>query len=187
FMTQQGMVCAPVHYTWPDKAIEKSLDARTDISSLGVVLYEGATGRMPFTGETATETMMHIIRDDPPDAAKYNAAITSGMKAISDRCLRKNRDERFASAADLAMALEQHLGQASTDPYTAAVTQVRTAPPTVIERAPPARRDPVRGLWLCLAAIVLSAEIIGAIATRPPAKAAAAPKPAPAPATTATT
>ncbi|HEY6141338.1 MAG TPA: serine/threonine-protein kinase, partial [Thermoanaerobaculia bacterium] len=187
FMTQQGMIVGTVHYMSPEQALGKNLDARTDIFSLGVVLYEGATGRMPFTGETATETMMHIIRDDPPDAAKYNAAITPGMKAIIDKCLRKNREERFASAADLAMALEQHLGQASTDPYTAAVTQVRTAPPTVIERAPSPHRKPGRWLWLALGAIVLAAGIIGAIATRPPAKAAAVPKPAPAPAATATT
>ncbi|HKS23110.1 MAG TPA: serine/threonine-protein kinase, partial [Thermoanaerobaculia bacterium] len=188
FMTQQGMIVGTVHYMSPEQALGKNLDARTDIFSLGVVLYEGATGRMPFTGETATETMMHIIRDDAPDPAKYNAAITPGMKAIIGKCLRKNREERFASASDLAMALEQQLGQASTDPYTAARTQVRVAPPTVIERAP-ARRKPGRWLWLALGAIVLAAGIIGAIASRPPAKAAAAvaPKPVPAPATTATT
>src|ERR1043166_4242316 len=105
FVTQQGLILGTVHYMSPEQALGKNLDARTDIFSLGVVLYEGATGRMPFPGETATETMMHIIRDEAPDPAKFNAAITPGMKAIIDKCLRKNRDERFASAADLAMAL----------------------------------------------------------------------------------
>jgi len=178
FMTQQGMIVGTVHYMSPEQALGKNLDARTDIFSLGVVLYEGATGRMPFTGETATETMMHIIRDDAPDPAKFNAAITPGMKAIIDKCLRKNRDERFASASDVATALEQQLGQASTDPYTAAVTQVLPPPP----------RKRGRWLWLALGAIVLAAGIVGAIALRPPAKAVVvAPPPKPAPVVTSTT
>jgi predicted Ser/Thr protein kinase len=177
FMTQQGMIVGTVHYMSPEQALGKNFDARTDVFSLGVVLYEGATGRMPFTGETATETMMHIIRDDPPDPATFNAAITPGMKAIIDKCLRKNREERFGSAADLAIALEQQLGQASTDPYTAAMTQARM----------PAPRKSGRWLWLALGAIVLVVGIIGAIASRTPAKAVVAPPPKPAPVVTSTT
>ncbi len=189
FMTQQGMILGTVHYMSPEQALGKNLDGRTDIFSLGVVLYEASTGKLPFTGETATETMMHIIRDDPPDPAKINNAISPGMKAIIDKCLRKNREERFASAGDLSTALEQQLGQASTDPYTAAATQMRAAP-TVIDRAPaPAPARPKRGrwLWLTLGAILLAAGIIGAIASRtvtsgtpPPApKTETAPPPAP--------
>src|ERR1043165_8596984 len=171
FVTQQGLILGTVHYMSPEQALGKQLDARTDIFSLGVVLYEGATGRLPFSGETATETMMHIIRDPAPDPATYNAAISPALKSIIDRCLRKNRDERFATAADLGAALEQQLGMASTDPYTAAATQVRTAaPPTVIDRAPapapPPPRKSGRWLWLALGAILLAVGIIGAIASR---------------------
>jgi TolA-binding protein/predicted Ser/Thr protein kinase len=182
FMTQQGMILGTVHYMSPEQALGKQLDGRTDIFSLGVVLYEAATGRLPFTGETATETMMHIIRDEPP---QLDAQVSPGVKAIVDKCLRKNRDERFASAADLSAALEQQLGKASTDPYTAAATQVRPAAATVIDRAPaPAPRKGGRWMWLVLGAILLAAGIIGAIASRPPAKPApAAATPAPAPAT----
>jgi len=185
FMTQQGMILGTVHYMSPEQALGKDLDGRTDIFSLGVVLYEAATGKLPFTGETATETMMHIIRDDPPDPAKINNAISPGMKAIIDKCLRKKREERFESAGDLATALEQQLGQASTDPYTAAATQLRSsistaAPPTVIDRAPAPVAPPKRGrwLWLALGAILLTAGIIGAIASRTVTQ---TPPPAPAP------
>ncbi|HEV2721724.1 MAG TPA: serine/threonine-protein kinase [Thermoanaerobaculia bacterium] len=166
FMTQQGMILGTVHYMSPEQALGKDLDGRTDIFSLGVVLYEASTGKLPFTGETATETMMHIIRDDPPDPVKLNNAISPGLKAIIDKCLRKNREERFESAGDLASALEQQLGKASTDPYTAAATQMRAAS-TVIDRAP-APAPPKRGrwLWLALGAILLAAGIIGAIASR---------------------
>ena len=175
FMTQQGMILGTVHYMSPEQALGKNLDGRTDIFSLGVVMYECATGRLPFTGETATETMMHIIRDEPVDPAKLNAAISPGLKAIVDKCLRKNRDERFASAADLSAALDQQLLRASTDPYTAAATQVRsiTSAPTVLDSAAavpvaaaPPRPKPGRWLWLALGAILLAAGIIGAIASR---------------------
>jgi serine/threonine protein kinase len=189
FMTQQGMIVGTVHYMSPEQALGKNLDSRTDIFSLGVVLYEGATGKLPFTGETATETMMHIIRDEPVDVAKVNNAISPGLKAIIEKCLRKNRDERFASAEELAMALEQQLGKASTDPYTAAKTQVRsiTSAPTLIDSAaapvavaPPPRSKPGRWLWLTLGAILLAVGIVGAIASRtrtatPPAVAAPTP------------
>src|ERR1043165_3769164 len=112
FMTQQGMMLGTVHYMSPEQALGKKLDGRTDIFSLGVVLYEGATGRLPFSGETATETMMHIIRDPAPDPATYNAAISPALKSIIDRCLRKNRDERFATAADLGAARsEEHTSE----------------------------------------------------------------------------
>jgi len=182
FMTQQGMILGTVHYMSPEQALGKNLDGRTDIFSLGVVMYECATGKLPFTGETATETMMHIIRDEPVDPAKLNAAISPGLKAIIDKCLRKNRDERFASAADLSAALDQQLLHASTDPYTAAATQVRsiTSAPTVLDSAAavpvaaaPPRPKPGRWLWLALGAILLAAGIIGAIASRPATKAPA--------------
>jgi predicted Ser/Thr protein kinase/TolA-binding protein len=186
FVTQQGLILGTVHYMSPEQALGKQLDARTDIFSLGVVLYEGATGRLPFSGETATETMMHIIRDPAPDPATYNAAISPALKSIIDRCLRKNRDERFATAADLGAALEQQLGMASTDPYTAAATQVRNAAaPTIIDRAPvpPPPRKGGRWLWLALGAILLAVVIIGAIAsrtmtTKPPIVPATKPAPA---------
>jgi serine/threonine protein kinase/alkylhydroperoxidase/carboxymuconolactone decarboxylase family protein YurZ len=174
FMTQQGMILGTVHYMSPEQALGKALDARTDIFSLGVVLYEAATGRLPFSGETATETMMHIIRDEPEDAARVNPAISDGMKAIISRCLRKNRDERFASAADLAAALEQQLGQASTAPYTAAAPTLLTESRLkTVQEPPPPKRG--RWLWMALGAILLAAGIIGAIASRtvtspPPAK-----------------
>src|SRR5437763_4116933 len=72
FETQQGMILGTIHYMSPEQALGKKLDARTDIFSLGVVLYQAATGRLPFKGETATETMTQIIRDDPPQAVRVN-------------------------------------------------------------------------------------------------------------------
>ncbi len=104
FMTQQGMIVGTVHYMSPEQALGKPLDPRTDIFSLGVVLYEGATGRLPFSGETITETITQIIRDEPQEPSRANPSISRGLNAIIQRCMRKNRDQRY-SAADLARAL----------------------------------------------------------------------------------
>ena len=58
-------IVGTIHYMSPEQALGKPLDPRTDIFSLGVVLYEAATGRLPFQGDTITETMTQIIRDEP--------------------------------------------------------------------------------------------------------------------------
>jgi serine/threonine-protein kinase len=133
FVTQQGMILGTVHYMSPEQALGKTFDGRTDVFSLGVVLYEMATGRKPFQGETITETMTQIIRDEPVDAAAVNPGVSPGLKAIIDRSLRKNPGERY-TAAELVTALDAQLGRAGTAPYTspqsAAPTMVVTAAPT---------------------------------------------------------
>lgn len=144
FVTQQGMILGTVHYMSPEQALGKTFDGRTDVFSLGVVLYEMATGRKPFEGETITETMTQIIRDEPMDAAAVNPGVSPGLKAIIDRSLRKNPGERY-TAAELVTALDTQLGRAGTVPYTspqsAAPTVVVTAAPTA-SVAPTIRTGP---------------------------------------------
>lgn len=179
-VTQQGMILGTVHYMSPEQALGKSIDARTDIFSLGVVLYEAATGRLPFGGETITETITQIIRDDPQPARSVNPAVSAGLNAIIERCLRKNRDERFGSAAAVADALERQSVVGPTEPLTNEVTQplldgsklqtvndrapaVRraAAAPTVRERAQPAppvaRRSLVVPALIGIAVLVIAA------------------------------
>ena len=90
FVTQQGMILGTIHYMSPEQALGKTIDGRTDVFSLGVVLYEMATGRRPFGGETITETMTQIIRDEPAEPVSVNPGISPGMNEIIQRCLRKN-------------------------------------------------------------------------------------------------
>jgi serine/threonine protein kinase len=181
FVTQQGMILGTVHYMSPEQALGKELDGRTDIFSLGVVLYEAATGKLPFQGETITETMMHIIRDAPPDARTINPKISAGLKSIIDRCLRKKREERWSSAGELARALEEQLGKSTTAPYTAQTVKKSAvlAPPTVIE-APATKPSSSKWMWISLVIVLLAVAIIGALAMRPH-------KPGPAPVPVATT
>ena len=152
FLTQEGMVLGTIHYMSPEQALGKALDPRSDIFSLGVVLYEGATHTLPFHGETVTDTMTRLIRDEPPEPRHVNAMISTGLNAIIQKCLKKNRDERYASAGDLGHALDEQLGRASTAPYT------KTA---VLPPAPPTVKEPVaqRRWWPWLAAAVLAIAI----------------------------
>jgi serine/threonine protein kinase len=126
FVTQQGMILGTVHYMSPEQALGKAFDGRTDVFSLGVVLYEMATGRRPFEGETITETMTQIIRDEPTAAVAVNPGISPGMNAIIERSLRKNPAERF-TAAELVTALDAQIGRASTAPYTTPQSAAPTA------------------------------------------------------------
>lgn len=118
FVTQQGMILGTVHYMSPEQALGKALDGRTDVFSLGVVIYEMATGRRPFEGETITETMTQIIRDEPIGAVIVNPGISPEMNAIIERSLRKNPGERF-TAAELVTAFDAQIGRARTAPFTA--------------------------------------------------------------------
>jgi TolA-binding protein len=138
FVTQQGMILGTVHYMSPEQALGKPLDARTDLFSLGIVLYEAATGKLPFRGETVTETITRIVRDEPEPPRVANPSITPGLAMLIERCLRKDREQRIGSAKELSAALERLSAVAATEPMTAAMTapMVAAAAPTVIERAP---------------------------------------------------
>ena len=163
FLTQQGMILGTIHYMSPEQALGKTLDARTDIFSLGVVLYEAATRRLPFQGETITETMTQIIRDEPPEPTRVNASISSGLNTIIQRCMRKNREERYASANDLARALDEQLGRASTAPITSPPT-LRRAAPTVLtgSKVQTVVEEKRSRSWLWIAAAVLAIVLGGA-------------------------
>jgi serine/threonine protein kinase len=158
-LTQQGMILGTIHYMSPEQALGKPLDSRTDLFSLGVVLYEAATGRLPFGGETITETMTQIIRDEPPAPS----AASPGMASIIARCLKKNREERFRDANELSKALERQAGKASTEAYSKSTAPtVLSAPATVIE--PAVRKKPMRP-WI--GAIVAVAIAVAYLMTRP--------------------
>ncbi|MEA2414914.1 MAG: eukaryotic-like serine/threonine-protein kinase [Thermoanaerobaculia bacterium] len=134
FVTQQGMILGTIHYMSPEQALGKTIEGRTDVFSLGVVLYEMTTGRRPFGGETITETMTQIIRDEPAEPVSVNPGISPSMNEIIQRCLRKNAAERF-TAAELVTALDAQIGRAKTAPYTNA-NAVTAATPTLLTATP---------------------------------------------------
>ena len=100
--TEPGIVMGTAHYMSPEQVRGTNLDARSDIFSLGIVLFEMLTGSVPFHARSSVETMNSILVDEPPDLP----GIPDAVETIVRRCLEKDPAQRFASAKDLAFALE---------------------------------------------------------------------------------
>jgi serine/threonine-protein kinase len=100
-LTLEGQAVGTTPYMSPEQAAGRPVDGRSDLFSLGVVLYETLAGRRPFEGDSVAGTLAAILRDDPAPVG----GITSETEGVLDRCLRKDRAERFQSAAELRGAL----------------------------------------------------------------------------------
>ena len=103
--TSPGMVMGTAGYMSPEQVRAKPIDHRTDIFSLGVVLYEMLAGRRPFGGDSAVETMNAILTADVPDIAPSGRSLPPSLANIVRHCLEKSPEERFQSARDLSFAL----------------------------------------------------------------------------------
>lgn len=103
--TQAGVVMGTVPYMSPEQALGKELDARTDLFSLGVVLYELATGRLPFRGDTATQTIDQICHAAPDPLAAARRDVPGELERVVRKCLEKDRDRRYTTARDLVVDL----------------------------------------------------------------------------------
>ncbi|HET9386256.1 MAG TPA: serine/threonine-protein kinase, partial [Gemmatimonadales bacterium] len=96
-----GRIVGTVAYMSPEQAEGKRIDARSDIFSLGVLLYEMATGERPFTGETPVSTITSILRDTPRPVTALNHTLPRDLALIVRRCLAKDPEQRTQSAKDL--------------------------------------------------------------------------------------
>ena len=103
--TGPGKVLGTVAYMSPEQARGVAVDQRTDIFSLGTVLYELLTGRRAFSGATQADVLSAVIKDEPPALAELGLHIPA-VDRIVRRCLEKDRDHRFRTAHDLAFALD---------------------------------------------------------------------------------
>jgi serine/threonine protein kinase len=131
--TRLGLVVGTVPYMSPEQALGRDIDPRTDIFSLGVILYEMATGRRPFTGISPTEIIDQILHADPPPLAGPGAA---ELERVVRRCLAKSREERYSTAEELVADLRS-VARAGDGPRP---TPTQALPPTVQERPSPGDR-----------------------------------------------
>jgi Tol biopolymer transport system component len=131
--TDTGVVMGTPRYMAPEQARGEKVDARTDIFSLGVVLYEMIAGRAPFSGATASDCIAAILKDEPPELSETNQKVTPALEKIVRRCLEKKLEQRFQSASDLCFALEALSTSSGSRPESQLYTQA--ALPAVAENA----------------------------------------------------
>ena len=106
-LTQAGAVIGTLAYMSPEQLQGRAIDHRTDIFSLGAVLYEMATGQRPFLGATSMELSSSILRDNPKPLAELRPELPSALQKILDHCLAKELTDRYSSARELRDAVDR--------------------------------------------------------------------------------
>jgi serine/threonine-protein kinase len=158
-LTTPGVVMGTVHYMSPEQALGRDVDPRSDIFSLGVVLYEAATGRLPFAGSSATETIGQILQSQPEAIARLNYSVPPELERIIRKCLEKDRDRRYQSARDLLIDLKN----LQRDSAPASQALPAASPP------PPARRLLARiAAFVAVAAIAALVAVVAISRSRSP-------------------
>lgn len=129
-------VGTPSHMA-PEQLAGQPADTRSDVFSLGTVLYQLLTGASPFRGETIEETCKQILNADPPTPSQVNPVLDPALDVILARCLAKNPEERYSSADELATDLEARIVPATRD--ASSETAILTT--TVLGALPGPRKD----------------------------------------------
>jgi eukaryotic-like serine/threonine-protein kinase len=104
--TGAGSVMGTTQYMSPEQARGQKVDARTDIWSLGVLLYEGIAGHPPFKGSTSSDTIAEILKTEPHTLVSYNSQTPIELQRIVKKALRKDRENRYQTIKDMALDLK---------------------------------------------------------------------------------
>ena len=187
--TQVGQIMGSPRYMAPEQVQGKAVDARTDIYSLGVMLYAMLAGRPPFDKATDLSTMMAQVSDPPPPIASVapDVALPPGLEAVVMKCLAKNPDDRFASMEELITALKLRPGLMSTASDSGRHTQSPLLTAPAVDTGSGALQRKRRG---ALPIVLIVGAVVGVAATAaiylreeetPPVQAVAPPSAAPLP------
>ncbi len=145
--TEEGFIVGTAAYMSPEQAEGKKVDARTDIFSFGVVLYEMLTGQKAFSRDTKIATLAAILREDPKPASQINETLPPDIEQILARCLRKDPQRRWQNMSDLKIVLQDLKEDSESGKLR--------APQAAVAR--PRRRT---FIWIGLATFVLAAAIV---------------------------
>ena len=153
-LTQTGRVLGTTDYVSPEQAMGRGVDARTDIYSLGVLLYEMLTGEVPFTAETVVGVAMKHVNEPMPDVQKRRPEVSSALAAVVERATAKEPKKRYLDMAsclvDLEAALEVEVARAG-GAHGPATTVLDTVPKKQ-RKILTTRRVSAAGVFLVLAA-----------------------------------
>jgi Tol biopolymer transport system component len=140
-ITGEGRIVGTVAYMSPEQAEGKGIDHRSDIFSLGILLYEMATGERPFKGDTSVSILSSILKDTPRSVTDVNRALPRDIGRIVRRCLAKDAEHRYQSAKDLRNDLEEVRQSLQSGELNAV--------------AAPVARGLARGTWIAVAAVLV--------------------------------
>ena len=149
--TIPGVVIGSAHYMSPEQAEGQPGDNRSDIYSLGIVLFEALTGAVPFQGETPASVLMKQVASAPPPALSLNPDLPPAIEAVLSKALAKDPNDRYQQGSDLALALQGVFGPVAAEPAVTAppeaaavedatlqvTRQVTPPPPSAPQATPP--------------------------------------------------
>ncbi len=104
--SEPGMVIGTAKYMSPEQARGLPVDARSDIFSLGAVIYEMVTGREAFAGETASDVIAEILKTEPPAPVEFAPEVPHEVERMISKAIRKDRESRYQTAKDLLIDLQ---------------------------------------------------------------------------------
>ncbi|GAF70270.1 unnamed protein product, partial [marine sediment metagenome] len=126
--TEPGKVMGTLSYMSPEQARGEVLDHRSDLFSLGIVLYQLTTGRLPFKGSSFAETVEKISRAQPEAIARFNYEVSSELERIIRKCLEKKPEERYQSARELLIDFKRLRKESESNTRESVLSQKQRSP-----------------------------------------------------------
>jgi Tol biopolymer transport system component len=158
--TEAGMIIGTVAYMSPEQADSHKVDERSDIFSLGAVLYEMITGRRAFAGDSKLSTLASVLHNEPKPLSQSTEGVPREVERIIMRCLRKDAERRWQSMADLKVALEDALEEVESGK---AIVSAGVADASVAQRSLPLL------IWAAMLVLALAGgAYVGSLAFAPP-------------------
>jgi serine/threonine-protein kinase len=182
-MTRTGALMGTPQYMAPEQAQGQRASVRSDIYSLGIVMYQMLTGKVPFEAETPWAVIRQHVETQPKDVRKLRSDVPKALGSLVTRCLEKDPDRRFQTPRELALAIEKAVPQISRpQPQQQPISSVRQSPPKIAPipapsqepRVEPSGAAPNKGGFIMrtarrvIAAGVLIAFVVGVAASALP-------------------
>ena len=143
-LTSTGQVVGTPNYMSPEQVKGRQLDGRSDLFSLGVVLYEMLLGERPFTGENVTTIIYKIMNETPASPRDLDVSVHPGLSAVVMKALAKSPDERYQDGAEMAEGLQDYKSFGAGGAATTQMAQTTAMPSSGAHAAPPSSGIPMK-------------------------------------------